>query len=368
MNPRWIVACATLLVTLTACNRDTGPDAPLSEDWGQHASMVLDARGKLHVAFYHRAHLLDEEREEAVGALVYATGQPSQDGTELRYTTVDGDVRKGLANVGEYASLAVSSSGHPHMAYYDKTNGDLKYATHDGSHWRVETVDATGDSGQYASLVLHKDQPQVAYYEANQGQLRYAWREGGQWRTAVVDGETPDTDRGRWAHLVVTPAGDPRIAYYDAVAQDLLLVQGSGPQFGAPTTVDAEGDVGRWPSVALSGGRILISYEDYSNHRLKVAEQSGGEWSIEIVDNSPWVGPDSALALDESGTPHVAYFDGYNNDLKYAVRTNQGWVTSSIDTQGATGYFNNLVVGSEGTRHFAYYSFDNRDLNVLVQP
>jgi hypothetical protein len=56
--------------------------------------------------------------------------------------------------VGLYASLVLDAQGNPHISYHDSTNGDLKYAAKSGAVWTRETVDATGDVGDWNSIVL----------------------------------------------------------------------------------------------------------------------------------------------------------------------------------------------------------------------
>ncbi len=47
-------------------------------------------------------------------------------------------------NVGSYTSLRLDSAGLPRISFYDSTNGDLKYATYDGTAWSLSTVDTAG--------------------------------------------------------------------------------------------------------------------------------------------------------------------------------------------------------------------------------
>ena len=67
-------------------------------------------------------------------------------------------------DVGGWSSLALDSAGRARISYYDQTNGDLKYAAHDGSAWRIETVDTAGYCGQDASLAIDgAGNPRIAY-------------------------------------------------------------------------------------------------------------------------------------------------------------------------------------------------------------
>ena len=87
-------------------------------------------------------------------------------------------------------SLALDSSDNLHISYYDVApNYDLKYARRDGIDWGIETVDSTGDVGQYTSIALDSsDNPHISYYDATERDLKYAWWDGSTWDTEPVDG------------------------------------------------------------------------------------------------------------------------------------------------------------------------------------
>jgi hypothetical protein len=45
-------------------------------------------------------------------------------------------------DVGAYTSIKVDASNNPHISYYDRDNGNLKYAHKSGGVWSSEPADA----------------------------------------------------------------------------------------------------------------------------------------------------------------------------------------------------------------------------------
>ena len=96
-----------------------------------------------------------------------------------------------LGDVGRYASIA-TQFGKTHVAYYDLSNHDLKYAsTTDNVTWTIEVVDSLGDVGEYASICVDaKGNPHISYSDSTNQDLKYATRTLGVWHTYVVDANT----------------------------------------------------------------------------------------------------------------------------------------------------------------------------------
>jgi hypothetical protein len=86
---------------------------------------------------------------------------------------------------GSYASLDLDGNGYPYISYYFCGSSpfaaecharDLQYAYRDAFGWHIQTVDGAGDVGLYTSLALDGDgYPHISYYGKTDGDLKYAY-------------------------------------------------------------------------------------------------------------------------------------------------------------------------------------------------
>ena len=203
-------------------------------------------------------------------------------------------------------SLALDGNAHPHIAY----GGDhLYYAYYDGSNWHRETVDSSPGVGSHAAIAVTGTTAitvHISYYDAVNGGLKYARRDAS----------------GRWI----------------------------------TKTVDYNGDVGQYTSIALDGqGRPHISYYDATNGNLKYAYWDGNQWRKETADDDNDVGMYSSIAIDRNGTPHICYYDSRNGALYYTYKV-LSWNPDMIDQPfpNAAGAYCSLALDSNGDPHISY--------------
>jgi hypothetical protein len=204
------------------------------------------------------------------------------------------EIDNGGADVGQYASMALDSSGRPAVAYFDATVGDLKFAAYDGDDWVVSSIDTTGILGLYPTLVFDADgNAAVSYYHKTKGDLRLARYDGSAWTIS---------------------------------------------------TVDSTNDSGRSTSMALDrNGKLAIAYENTTTGHLRYAIQSGSGWSKSDVDADTLGIAWPSLAFDRSNRPNISYFDANPADLKVTRLKDGAWQKQTLATKAAQGFYTQLV-------------------------
>jgi hypothetical protein len=326
---------------------DVGTNAG-ADDVGAHVSLARNPNnGALVISYYDATNgNLKLAHQDGV------RGAPCGSSDTWSCETADS-----VGNVGQYSSLALHpTTGHPRIAYYDASNGTLKYAEYACAlgfcAWSIGTIDGEQSftwAGEYTSLKVGSDSvPHIAYHSRgfSGGQLRYATRVGASgncgpsshWQCDIIDNSSANT--GLYPSLDLTSASSPYnvpyIAYYDAVGGNLrwawYLAPGAGTcgpgnSWGC-TKIDVGvvgTDVGRYPVLRLvkestPDDHTGIAYYDAGFDRIMYAyprtdgECSGivGSWQCDVLTSNELTPEDDTLiamdlVMDSAYRPHIVY-------------------------------------------------------------
>jgi hypothetical protein len=214
-----------------------------------------------------------------------------------------------------YSDLAILPNGQPAIAYWDGTDGALRYAERNaGGTWTDVLVDGDGDGastdvGRFPSIAVIDGQPAIAYHDETDGSLRYAARSaGGTWSDQLVDdnGSGASTDVGENASLIARANGLPAIAYQDSTNQDLRYARQFAGGSWSDELVEDGTDVDHVSMALTADGPAIVYAQD---PELRFLTGGSGAWvGSTILDDSELDGDGvygASITVDSSGNPVV---------------------------------------------------------------
>ena len=315
------------------------------------------------------------------GDLAYTTVDTTKLAEAFEWTLVDGvdlsapkdgttSFRQGRTapgpDVGYYSSLALSSQGKPHIAYWDATHHALKFAS-GPSPFSSHTVDAGSTDGALevglypAALMDVSDHAMVVYSAVGLGdatsgfsaELRLAYASvedpssAADWTVSTIEsvaigcGGRCGAGQACAVDAMVNGVANTDPVKSHCVAVDLapcspVCSGGAVCLSGVCTTPLLASSDGALPEgtglfaklVRSASGQVAVAYYDHSGRRLRVALQSqGGSFLPQTIDGDAGTdyGQHVSAAYGADGTLHLAYVEANSSQLLYR----------SIDPSGA---------------------------------
>lgn len=283
-------------------------------------------------------------------------------------------------SVGSHSAIALDSHGNPWVSYLDGPNGDMKVARHVGtggtgcaiSSWTCLTVDTGGADtvGSETSIAIDASGTAwVSYHNINQSDMKVARYvgSGGSGCTGgntawSCDGvETWDGNGAEETSIVIGPDGKPWISYQRNAffSGDLRIARyvgsggtGCGSSAWSCSAIDQSSALGAYSSLAFDrSGVPWISYQDWGNHRLKIAKR-----------HLPQLEPTAATAVPYNGRSFSISDAEHHLDWGDVSRPASGACNAVSNNSGYCG-----VASADGVYDSVSTTFNERPAYVLAQ-
>ncbi len=365
-----------------------------SVDVGLPSSIALDSQGGVHISYTDVAHdqlkyaYFDEEFWDitvvdslggahssiAIGldgyprisytvwaAIKYAWKDSS--GWHWEYVDIFDSNFPPLDGVWGHSTLVVAENGRTHVGYaYTNLSqlSTLNYASRDATGWQILTLDDRGEAW-LPSLAIENDGDLHLSYSV-EGALIHAYQVGTAWEFKFIDNEWfesgASTIRSDWngnlhvGYFYLAPGGPTELRYQ--------VIHNYG---GSSAVVDTMSVPGDFPSLAIDDqGSFHVSYAENigpDNHvNLKYAHEESSTWQIDKVDE--WLGlagRQSAIAVDETFSPHIVYNDAGAGIIRYTTMGAVDWQREIIYDAGSNFYTYeapSIALDSEDAPHAAF--------------
>ncbi len=185
----------------------------------------------------------------------------TKNGPSWQYEIVDSSVN------ATFTDLAISDLDTIHCVYYDENRNCLRYQSRhlNGTAWTSDSVDCdTLNVGQWPSLALNGEVPHIAYYDDSGLQLKYAFRDPQTriWMIDTVYTRIP-SGVGKFCSLKLNSAGLPKIAFLDEQNTAVILSEKNAAGTWEHTVVDSSqvSNIGRPTELVIDQfDKVWIAY------------------------------------------------------------------------------------------------------------
>ena len=240
--------------------------------------------------------------------------------------------------------------------------------------WVVQDVDHPGHDGWDNNVVLDlKGRPHTVSIDPKQfgssSGIEYAFYDGDSWTVKEVGSGPIAYEFG--TAIALDMSYNPQLAWYDDTAKELKYAVKSGDSWEI-STVDSEGDVGRYPALVIdNNNNAYISYYEMMSNTsgyIKVAKWGGEAWTTERVDklDNLVVGftgarKTSSIVLDFEQNPIVAYSD--ESVINLASSDGSEWTLETVVEAGGLPFGQQVSMAFDinGTLHLTYAEVASKD-------
>jgi hypothetical protein len=264
-------------------------------------------------------------------------------------------------------SLALDSAGNPHAAF---GSSQLHYAFRDAGGWHVEVVDATPGVAADTSLALDAgNKAHIAYYDKVNNRLLYATNVSGSWVKQVVA-----PGGGSQCTIVVDSAGKAHIV--DSAGRYSTNLSGSwvtenitpAPALNALLAIDSQ-------------DRLIVCY--FQGDGVWEARRAGGAWNSEKIFLAADFNPARTssfgltlydIAVDSTDHLHMVLQNSYDHPtidgsiLFLASNAAGTWVSSPVSSTALHSFGASIAVDSQNKPHVSFSLPEGSTTGVAYLP
>ena len=240
--------------------------------------------------------------------------------------------------------------------------------------WTTEVADPSPDVGEWAAIAVDRDNvPHISYYDKGNGCLKYAVKNP-NWTVATIDCDDtllPNSE----SEGILLEDGSTEVP---VINKALVLTSPQDQDDSAPLADPA--GVGMYTSIAIDTyGAVHISYTKYyprpdgggtTNlyHKLKYAKIVGNNISIQQLTEAGNASLDEGLYtsiyIDSRDQPQIAFLDDTHDKVRYVFlsSSNNRWKFSYPTPDGIGNYnnlggWNSLVLKPSKPQDLAYITY-----------